>query len=37
VTWDVALRDNIDMVALSELRGDPRFADLRRRMLSVEP
>jgi tetratricopeptide (TPR) repeat protein len=36
-TWDVALRDNIGMVTLSELRGDPRFEDLRRRMLSVEP
>lgn len=36
-TWDTALRDNIDVVTLSELRGDPRFADLRRRLLSVEP
>jgi serine/threonine-protein kinase len=36
-TWDVALRDNIDMVTLSELRGEPRFEDLHRRMLSVEP
>ena len=33
---DIALRDSLESIHLAELRDDPRFADLRHRMLSVE-
>jgi TolB-like protein/tetratricopeptide (TPR) repeat protein/tRNA A-37 threonylcarbamoyl transferase component Bud32 len=35
-TRDVSLRDNIHLVMLSELRDDPRYDELLRRMLTVE-
>lgn len=35
-TRDVALRDSIRMVMFAELRDDPRYTDLLRRMLTIE-
>ncbi|HEU4521306.1 MAG TPA: protein kinase [Thermoanaerobaculia bacterium] len=33
---DVLLRNQLHTIGLSELRGDPRFADLKRRMFEIE-